>query len=499
MPGVSNIFIAKQQGLALLVLVIAIAFSLSVLYMSGFSIDEIKQDRDVQTRNALKKAKEAVIAYAVTYVDRQGNGGEYGLLPCPDDTAAGTEGNMTPNCGNQKISDLGFFPWKSLDMEPLKDSSGTCLLYAVSSSYKVGSTVRSDMINEDSTGMFQVVDDVGAVVVGNSPDDRPVAIVFAPGVALSGQARAFAANSICGQDYTNYDAYLDNNNGVLSSALDDVDKFIHATATSGSQPVSTTIPLYNDKFITINRDEIWRAIVNRDDWLIKMENLAHALALCLAAYANLNDNDGRRLPWPVKTNLDGQDYRVNDNYNDDKDASQGYAGRFPFNVGDSNDAINAGKLTVDELFDIGDICKNLNIGAGPNIDLKTSLSEYRKLWNNWKDHFFYILSKDYEPGSGSEQACDGTGCVKVTVSGITAEHAGVVIFSGGRRDGVSRNIKSVVADYLENGNDIVLDAGTGSGEYTYPAPVNAEDDIMYCIFDNAGLDDDDDLTVAECP
>ena len=35
---------------------------------------------------------------------------------------------------------IGYFPWKRMGGEMLKDSSGTCLLYAVSPSYKMNNS-----------------------------------------------------------------------------------------------------------------------------------------------------------------------------------------------------------------------------------------------------------------------------------------------------------------------------------------------------------------------
>ena len=400
----------NQQGMALLVSVIVILLAFSSYFISGLSINRVKTEQAKKTRIALKQAKDALIAYSITHADRGGDEGEMGYFPCPDkNTPVGwAEGGSDGSCDAGKRNTLGYLPWISLDTPILKDNSGSCLWYAVSSSYK--NAPHSGMINEDSYGMFQVVDNTGAVIVGTYPEDRVVAMAFAPGSPLSAQARIFDNTSFCGKDYLNESAYLEGDgftdNGTLIAVDDEIDKFIHATANSES----ATTP-YNDQFVTITRDEIWNPILNRSDFSQKMENLTQALAMCLASYANLADNTSRRLPWPVKTNLGVRtNYRDNDNYQDDNGASNGYSGRFPFNVADSNDAINAGSLITDNLFEAA-ACNALAVGSGASaakayLD-ESDLSdpdyspEYLKLWNHWKDHFFYLLSKRYEPDPDS--------------------------------------------------------------------------------------------------
>ena len=173
------------------------------------------------------------------------------------------------------------------------------------------------------------------------------------------------------------------------------------------------------------------------------------------------------------------------------------------NVLSSNDALYPAPIPpkpvtlVDNLFEIVDplvpapniICKSLQLTSGPDagmfIDLNTSLSEYRKLWNNWKDHFFYILSKGYEPAITGPSTCASSGaCITVNAT----EYAAAVIFSGSRLDGITRNDKSAVADYLEDGKDIIFASEevlkSGSETYVYTDPqTGAINDIMYCIED----------------
>lgn len=509
----------RQKGVALVILVVIIVLAFISYIVSELSVPELKYKQQVKTMAVLKKAKQAVINYAVTYIDRP-TGDDFGIFPCPETFKNGPYGNMSGTCNAKNLNAVEWFPWRSLDLSALKDNSGTCLFYAVSGTHKMGA--RADMINEDSIGMFQVVNSAGDILQGVNIEDRVIALVIAPGGPLAGQARnPLVPISSCGDDYGNQVAYLEGDgitdNSTVSAVEDTIDQFIHATETS----INEATP-YNDKFLTITRDEIWKFIVERSDFKQKMENLTQGLALCLAEYANMADNTSRRLPWPVVTNLGiTTNYRDNDNYTDDNAASNGYSGRFPFNVANSNNAIWPVTIptgVVDDLFEIIDptlfplpppppppppnqLCGNIDLsgaGAGPFVDLTTSTSEYRKLWNNWKDHFFYILSKRYDPDNDGPKRCMGpNNCIWVN----GAKYAGAVIFSGSRLDGITRNDKSVVSDYLEDGKgaEFIEEANdkTGDRTYGYTDPqTDTKNDVMYCITNELGLGDP--LQVNEC-
>ena len=474
----------KQNGIALLVLVIIIALTLSTYYFSSISVVDIKIDNLEKTRVALKQAKRALINYAVMHADGEGSGdsGEYGYLPCPHTKIIPfftEEGVQDGSCGGKNKNSVGYLPWSSLDSNILRDGSGSCLWYAVSGGYK--NNLNSDLINEDTNGMFQLVDSGGAVVTGNASENRVVAIILSPGSALDGQSRTVDSATICGDDGTNPSAYLEGNGGtdnaVLFGSTDTIDQFIHASITSDSPVPPSIVPPYNDYFITITREEIWSAILGRSDFNNKMTDLTEVLAKCLSQYAAISTKD--RLPWPAPMNL--TDYRDDSKYDD----ASGYTGRFPFIITDSNSAITVG--SNGELFTQA-AC---NILGGLTVDLTNTSSEYRILWNNWKDHFFYVLSKDFEPAATT--ASCGSNCITVN----TVPMAGVVIYAGSRQVGMQiRNgavaagdvdTKDDISNYIDDAsNQAAFIASTGKGAYI----TTGVNDIMYCI--------KPDLTVASC-
>ncbi len=468
----------KQSGVVLLLLVIALALTFTTYYFSNISLTDINVDNVKKTRLALKQAKQALLNYASieTYIDSL-RAGKYGFLPCPDYVAAFQEGVQDGNCGATNVSQIGWLPSITLELPYNKDSIGSCLLYAVSGMYK--QSPETAMLNEDSNGFFQTVDDTVTPVKGLVPGDRVVAIIFSPGDVLPGQVRTFLAGSNCGGDYANEDDYLEGDgitdNSTVSVIADSIDQFIHATPASNAEAVP-----YNDRFITISREELWGRISTSDVFISKMRNLTKALAECIFSYAKNNAFD--RLPYPAPMDL--TDYRVNINYDDRPDDTSGYAGRLPFVVANSNTIITVGG--VNDLFTQG----TCDIANGISQDLNIAGSEYRILWQNWKDHFFYVVSKDFAPAA-TAASCGGN-CI--TVDGI--QRAGVVIFSGSRLGAQVRtgpvgpagladaNTKQNIKNYLENGNEDVFPDFGGNGAYVKVTPANSND-IMFCITDTS--------------
>lgn len=484
-----------QKGLALVILIVAIALAFISYIISELSVSEIHHQQDVKTLAALKKAKQALINYSVTYTDLAGVG-EYGFMPCPDYTNTGLAEGLEDdgNCGARGIPKIGYFPWKTLDIPPLYDESGTCLFYAVTGDYKNNETSKKAlMLNADTNGAFQIVDDAGLVIEGAFPEDRVVAIVFAAGTIVGAQNRTFDAASICGKDYGinplyELPGYLEGDgvidNGTLSGAADTIDQFIKASINS-----KNAVPPYNDKFATITRGEIWSAIQKRSDFNDKMTNLTEALALCLIKYAEEGGNN--RLPWPAPFEL--ADYRLDGNYIDLPGA---YAGRVPFKVDSSNSATGVG---VSDLFEASG-CDNLSLDSGTIIaDLSNVNDEYRQLWKNWKDHFYYALSVAFEPSGVAVVGCPpSTNCIQVDGTDV----AGVVFFSGKRQPGQTRNLpppliqaddKKTITNYIDGLiNPGVLAAAVGNNSDGYE--LNPGNDEMFCISADPLL-----LTAGSCP
>lgn len=486
----------KQQGVVLLMMVVIIIL-VAVSYLIAMqSVTAMVEQRQQVTRKVLKQAKQALLAYAQTRADQQipsPQPGRYGYLPCPANN--NSEGISTGSCGSRYLNALGWFPWKSLDMPILKDGNGNCLLYAVSSTYKWSPDAK--MLNEDSPGMLQLVDESGAVVQGTTASGRVVAMVFSAGQALAGQTRINNANSECGYDTSNFGAYLDTytlpsgsviNNSTVSSQPNHVDPFIHIVS-------ATQKDVVNDQVLTITRDDVWPPIMRRGEFddantskINKMRRLTEALARCLASYAN--DNNTHRLPLPAPLDLSSNGYRDNNHYTDISSGS--YIGHYPF-ITTAADSVIPGTLATTKLFEkpftLGQPCNSLPLslpGNGTPANLRDSHALERQLWDNWKDHIFYAVSKDYAPSSSATMAACGD-CIKVKGT----KYAAAVIYSGKKLSGhippqirqtpiaamdigVVADSKNNLANYIEVNNP----AGTGKGDYTRTA-----NDTIFCLTD----------------
>lgn len=507
----------KQRGVVLLVMLIVLAFSFTAYYFSSISIIEVKADKIQNTRLELKRAKQALIGYALSHWRTTEGAGKIGKLPCPDHNTASADGVQSPNCGTAYGNGIGFLPWRTLEIGLPVDSSGSCLLYAVSPAYK---TAPEAALNPESYGQLRTVDFMGGSLQGAEPEDRLVAVIIAPESELSGQTRLKESSVKCGSYYSNdigdlVTAFLDDdgntNNADIASSVDDgIDEFV--SKYNESEALGSVL---NDRLITISYSEIWSRLLitleTENFFDIKMRTLTKALAMCLAEYANYNyvTEAKRSLPWPAVLDLNDNEYRNSYSYDDNDDDTKGHAGRLPYQVRNSNEDIG-NNLTQPPTPYAGfmeyEICKDLNVdGTGTNnINLTDKAGEYWNLWSNWKEYFFYALSKSYNPDNTGEDDC-AAGCVK-----INGERAGIVFFSGlvdedlaQQRYGppldggkaVDGNDKDEVSNYLENGNTInfpddsgVLAADDGNGAFN--AVVAPSNDIMFCI--------NEDLTVDAC-
>ena len=389
----------RQNGIAMLMIVIALALTISLYYFSTVSVVDIQNDNALKTQAELKRAKQALLDYALINWRRAGEGGKIGKLPCPDYLPAANEGSQDGNCGTAYSNAIGFLSWRELGIDVPKDSSGSCFLYIVSPAYK-SSPVAA--LNRDSYGQIQIVDSLGGVIQGASPEDRPVAVIIAPGGALAGQARIFDEDSICGLDYANILAYLDDhgtiNNAALAAAANNViDVLVNSYA--GSDDLDNPNPL-NDRLITITHKEFWDALdssITDVAFNTRMDNLTEAIALCLAAYGS---NNGDHLPMPAALDLNlvlnNREYRNDSLYQDSNVFTSGFSGRLPYDISNANAVLPAPVGPANDVKLFGNaVCDDVDLVTGVfnNINFNDVNGEFFELWQNWKDHFFLCHSR----------------------------------------------------------------------------------------------------------
>jgi type II secretory pathway pseudopilin PulG len=464
MPGAGHLppcLPQRQRGVALLVMLVVLIIGLAAILVGSLSKQTVHIQQDQKTAAALAQAKAALIGYAITYAETHTSSPQVdGYLPCPDlsGTAGSTGEGSSNTCGSRDVSSLGRLPWKTLDLEPLRDGYGECLWYAVSGTYK--NNPKTGLMNWDTGGLLQVSD-----ANGNTVADV-VAVIFAPGPALAGQDRTPSGTApLCGGNYTAGN-YLDND-GTHNNAL------VSATANAGSSFYSGSSSLLNDRLIYITRQDIWSAMLKRRDFLNTLSGMTQQVASCIAWYGRNNSNhENLSLPWPAPLSL--ADYTVDTNYDD---AAGWYAGRIPYNVYNS-------KLTSNNQMygyyllppaPVFNSCPGWNAG-------------YYAWWTNWKDHLFYALSREYQPAPYWYETNSCGTCVLANGHG---PYAAVVMFAGQALPGQNRADKSVLSAYLEGRNASNYPNSGGNANYQVGAVSNTFNDVLYCI--------DQNLNVAACP
>ena len=175
-----------QGGAALLILLTIITLSIATFLLTATSRVQSVLDRPFQNLFALSQAKQALLAYSrLSDPDLSAATGlQLRYLPCPDTDGDGLEESP---CGSTSAE--GWLPWMSLGLPPLRDASGTCLRYFISSSYKQGSATAPSINPALPVGDFTLSNASQVIATG------VVAVVVAPGQTIQGQSRGLASGS----------------------------------------------------------------------------------------------------------------------------------------------------------------------------------------------------------------------------------------------------------------------------------------------------------------
>ena len=219
-----NQTIAGQKGAALIILAVIVSLVILMLTfnsLSGKQLETLKKDK---TAKALFEAKNALLGWSVL----RGTSGAPstatpGQLPCPEDLALiGTpnEGNAMTNCSSA-LPVVGRLPWRSLGLGDLRDGNGDKLWYGISTGF------RNAPINPNTIAQLNVDGNLNAAV----------AIIFSPGVTLTGQNRAVIA----------------------------ISNFLDLTNNDGDPSFATTgnIATFNDVLIKVKHAEFFQLVEKR--------------------------------------------------------------------------------------------------------------------------------------------------------------------------------------------------------------------------------------------
>jgi hypothetical protein len=169
----------QQQGAAFLILVFMLGVAAASLILTIGPTSNDRLATEEKTFQALTMARDALMGYAASAGTNVG-AARPGDLPCP---ATDFSTGIAQACNSLALR-IGYLPWNTLGLPDLRDGSGAPLLYAVSERFKTNPRNTTQSLNSDTSGEYSV------------SGQNVVAIVFAPGPALSTQDRSAATFNV---------------------------------------------------------------------------------------------------------------------------------------------------------------------------------------------------------------------------------------------------------------------------------------------------------------
>lgn len=223
--------IRRQRGAALIFVVLLMVVGIGLFVVNASTETARVAQSDAKLAAGLNAAKEALIAYAVAHTARPG------ALPCPD---IDNDGLADPPGAGACSRYLGRLPWRTLGIGDVRDHDGELLWYALSDLLRDGVAISSD-----TKGNRTVRSGTAAV----TQTIEAVAVVFAPGGVLAGQARDSTA-AICATTGANVARnlcpanYLETAAGVNNAAL------------TGPYIAADPSPSFNDRLIVLRTSDL---------------------------------------------------------------------------------------------------------------------------------------------------------------------------------------------------------------------------------------------------
>ncbi len=186
--------------------------------------------------DALQKAKEALIGFAISYPEMFNSDRGPGHMPCPDRTNDGDISSSETSCSVSAGSGtfIGRLPWRYMGVDEIRDAANEILWYAISDDFNFNTSI----INSETQAILNL-----------DGNDDVVAVLIAPGEPVCDQDR------ISGQ--LSESNYLEGENGEADSNADEF--FVtHETITGCNDEIT-----FNDLILPITRSELMIAIERR--------------------------------------------------------------------------------------------------------------------------------------------------------------------------------------------------------------------------------------------
>ncbi len=230
-------FRLQQDGAALLLMLLVL-----IIFLGTFAIyssddgEQIQISQREKTARSLALAKERLLSFILIdaiKVPAQATP-RIGEFPCPDRDNEG-HSNGSTSCQN-----IGWFPWKTLELEDLRDSSGSNLWYAVAPDFQdSGDRSAEPQLNSqtwDTLGYFRLKDI-------NNVEHKVAAVIISPGAALAAQNQSRSSSDNVASTVIGEYLEGENSNGD--------DLFI--------EPIQ---PGENDQLVYITVDEVKEAVTD---------------------------------------------------------------------------------------------------------------------------------------------------------------------------------------------------------------------------------------------
>lgn len=229
----------RQRGVALLTVLLVLLLIGTYFMLARVNLAAVQAERERSTREALLRAKEALVAYAVSDTVRPGE------LPCPDVNNDGKLVIGEDIVGSSCASLLGRLPWITLGLPDLYDDASERLWYRLSSDFHANGTVPLNSDTAFRSGHTSLS------VSGDYAASNVVAVLLAPGAPLARAGSAAPQDRSSGAARLNAENYLDVANGVDNA---DADTSFVAAPRSAS---------FNDRLLAIHSDDIMRLVERR--------------------------------------------------------------------------------------------------------------------------------------------------------------------------------------------------------------------------------------------
>jgi hypothetical protein len=234
----------KQTGAVLLALMLVLIVGSSYFLVTKLNTNLSLTRHSEETGLALNAAKNALIGYAISYPDKVNADFGPGYLLCPDkDNNGDAEGSCVLGGTNNTI---GRFPYETLELEDLRDSSGQRFWYAISQNFRNNPGKLVPLNSESPASADLSVNGVGDIV----------AVIIAPGAPVNGQNRDPSVTNITSE----ISHYLEGDNNNLDTAF--VTTLGGAIRKDGEYDTSGNY-IFNDRLVVITRQELMQAVEKR--------------------------------------------------------------------------------------------------------------------------------------------------------------------------------------------------------------------------------------------